>query len=146
MLDQMTTKRCTKCLEEKTLNSFAPHRECKLGVNSYCKSCDAIRFKKWRSDNKVVIASKKRDYLLRARYGIDREFYEYLLRKQGGKCAICENVLGTKDGHRLAVDHCHKTKKVRGLLCKPCNNAIGLFRENLKIMKNAIKYLASEVI
>jgi hypothetical protein len=59
---------------------------------------------------------------LRVRYGITPECYEDMLAKQGGVCAICG---GEPHRYRLAVDHDHKSGKVRSLLCSPCNTALG---------------------
>lgn len=39
------------------------------------------------------------------------------------------------------IDHDHKTGKIRGLLCGFCNKAIGLLKENINILRNAIHYL-----
>ena len=57
---------------------------------------------------------------------------------QRNKCAICKNKLPV----RFHVDHCHNTKKVRGILCGSCNIGIGNFKENIKSLKGAIAYLA----
>lgn len=135
------TKKCTKCEIRKPFKDFSAHPMCKNGLLSYCRLCDSKARKAWELRNKEYIAKQKRVYNLKKRYGIDLEFYEYLIKKQNNKCAICENVLGTNDGHRLAVDHCHATGKVRGLLCKICNNAIGLFRENITFLERTISYL-----
>lgn len=64
------------------------------------------------------------------------EFKE-MLKGQNGKCVIC----GKVDRRRLSVDHCHKTGKVRGLLCHSCNVALGLFKDDIKLLKKAIIYL-----
>ena len=60
--------------------------------------------------------------------------------RQGGKCAICgtQYVLGLK---RLALDHCHETGRIRGLLCGSCNRGLGLFRDNPERLRKAIEYL-----
>lgn len=64
--------------------------------------------------------------------------YKDLLEKQGGVCAICNQV----DGPRaLAQDHNHSSGKIRGLLCMRCNVLIGFARENLAILASATKYL-----
>jgi len=64
-----------------------------------------------------------------------------LLEKQNNSCAIC----GYKDdGNKKFfpfVDHCHVTDKIRGLLCINCNQALGKFKDNIKFLANAIKYL-----
>lgn len=56
-----------------------------------------------------------------ARYGLTVEDYEKLLKAQGGVCAICGR---PPKKQRLAVDHDHLTKRVRGLLCAFCNGRI----------------------
>lgn len=75
----------------------------------------------------------------RALYGITLEQYEYLLDLQGGQCAIC----GSKEngGVALGVDHDHETGVVRGLLCDPCNIAIGALREDPVLLMAAIEYV-----
>lgn len=74
---------------------------------------------------------------LMARYRMTIEDYENLLYKQKGACAICK----VKKGKELHVDHCHKTGIVRGLLCGNCNRALGLMKDNMSFLKNAIEYL-----
>ena len=82
--------------------------------------------------------------LLRA-YGISLEQYKELYRLQNGECAIC---LKKHDGYdpkgnkrRLDVDHCHKTKRVRGLLCLKCNRSIGMMDDSPEILERAVRYL-----
>jgi hypothetical protein len=89
----------------------------------------------------------KTDYAdkdLQRKYGISLLDYSQMFMAQNGKCAICHNESGgTRNGEQkaLAVDHCHKTGKVRGLLCEACNQAIGKFREDKTILLSAIDYL-----
>ena len=64
--------------------------------------------------------------------------YETMLDRQNGVCAICK---GKPKGERLAVDHVHGTEKVRGLLCGPCNRALGLFKDDPVRLAVAIEYL-----
>ena len=66
--------------------------------------------------------------------------FDEMYKTQNGKCLIC-GVTESCLGHRLAVDHCHTTGKIRGLLCKSCNTAIGNFKDNIDNLKNAIIYL-----
>lgn len=56
--------------------------------------------------------------------------------EQGFRCAICR-----KDNNVDAMDHCHKTGWTRGTLCKSCNVAIGLLREDAEIFRRAVLYL-----
>lgn len=87
-------KNCAVCGK-----SFRPH-----GRRKYCETCSP-------SDDRVA---RGRLY----RYGLTAPEYEALVERQGGRCAICTSpALG-------AVDHCHKTKKVRGLLCLACNTRL----------------------
>lgn len=81
-----------------------------------------------------------RNSYMKRRYGITVEDYDKMLAEQNGVCAICEK----KDKRRLAVDHCHKTGTVRGLLCSSCNISVGRFDDNPDTLKRAIEYLQRE--
>ena len=70
------------------------------------------------------------------RYGITPEHYDEMWARQEGCCAICGGCY-----EELAVDHCHRTGKVRALLCHLCNQGLGLFRESASHLQNAIAYL-----
>jgi hypothetical protein len=63
-----------------------------------------------------------RKYRLTVIYKLSAEEYDEMMLKQVGSCAICKNDFG---GVRPHIDHCHKTGKVRGLLCGSCNMALG---------------------
>jgi hypothetical protein len=70
---------------------------------------------------------------------LPQEDYEEILYRQKGVCAICDKPeTGNK---RLAVDHQHGTKVIRGLLCSKCNTGIGLFNDSPGLLFSAIKYL-----
>jgi len=90
-----------------------------------------------------VISSHKR-YNLNKKYGITLEQYEEMVAKQDNKCAICnkkETVSLRGKLANLSVDHCHKTGKIRSLLCQNCNRALGMLKENYGNFINAILYL-----
>lgn len=77
-------------------------------------------------------------------FGLSVEDYEFELQNQNYVCAICgEFETTTHQGtlRRLAVDHDHKTGCYRGLLCGNCNKGIGLFKDNVALLKQAIRYL-----
>jgi len=99
--------------------------------------------KKWVENNKAKFALIKKKSILKHTYGITLEEYNEFLRIQNNVCAIC----GSKNKHYktkkdlLCIDHCHKTNKVRGLLCHSCNRALGMLKEDIEIFKNAIIYL-----
>ena len=70
-------------------------------------------------------------------FGLSKEDYERMLAIQGSVCAICKQ----KDNRRLAVDHDHKTGRIRGLLCKRCNLTLGRFEDRPDLFLNAAIYL-----
>lgn len=74
-----------------------------------------------------------------AKYGLTVDAFLQMNDAQGGLCAICRRACDT--AQRLSVDHDHETGRVRGLLCRRCNGAIGLFREDLAVLAAAIEYL-----
>ncbi len=69
---------------------------------------------------------------------LDEEGYNIWLQRQGGVCAICK---AKPVGARLAVDHDHKTMRVRGLLCRQCNTALGSFNDDPSRLRAAVAYL-----
>lgn len=77
----------------------------------------------------------RRSTLLRA-YGLTEAQYEAMLTEQGGRCLICRRVMRPP-----AVDHCHTTGLVRGLLCRGCNTSLGHFRDDPAVLARAIEYL-----
>lgn len=100
----------------------------------------------WFADNAERTAANKRKLNLAKNYGLTMVEYNALLRTQGGVCAVCgkdEPQARGRTGKQfaLAVDHCHKTGKVRGLLCQKCNRAIGLLGDDPVLMRRAISYL-----
>ena len=81
---------------------------------------------------------------LRESFGLSLEQYQEMHDRQEGKCAICgqpETQLREGKVKALAVDHCHKSGRIRGLLCSDCNTGIGKLKEDLKILQSAIRYL-----
>lgn len=82
----------------------------------------------WARLDKIAHPNRYRDKSYRTKYGITLADYDAMFAIQGGACAICrEPCKGTpeKPYHRLHVDHNHETGKVRGLLCRRCNVAVG---------------------
>lgn len=67
--------------------------------------------------------------------------YELSL-KQNHACAICGRIMKDK----LFIDHCHKTGKIRGLLCPTCNAGLGFFRDDPNLLKNAVMYLSNKSV
>lgn len=84
------------------------------------------------------------DKYLRRTYDISYDNYCQMYADQKGLCAICSGEGFTMKGcHKLklVVDHCHKTGKVRGLLCHNCNRALGLLQDDIQSIENAKAYL-----
>jgi len=73
------------------------------------------------------------------RYKISFEEYQELKKKQNNLCLLCGKP--NKSSRSLAIDHCHKTGRIRGLLCSKCNIGLGMFEDNIKLLKKAIIYL-----
>ena len=99
---------------------------------------DATREKErqYRKDNPEIF----QDIWLRYAYGIDSAQKEQILKRQGGRCAICRSP-DPKSKRGWHVDHDHATKKVRGLLCRSCNVGIGRFRDDPELLRAALQYL-----
>lgn len=144
-------KYCGKCQQTKEDGQFNRDRSRADGLQPVCRECTRAYWKAEYASNIVKhrARSKQRYWSdpqkewgksLKKNYGMTAETYAKMLAHQGGKCAICalpERVVG----YRLSVDHCHTTGKVRGLLCKRCNVAIGLLNESASVIQNAAAYL-----
>jgi hypothetical protein len=85
----------------------------------------------WRKSNSAAVADKKRNQGLMSKYGLTSEQYDEMSKAQGGRCAICNRP--PTPTRRLAVDHCHKTGKIRALLCHVCNNHLGIFERQMDV-------------
>lgn len=121
---------------EKGLSIYESSKPCKKGhylkyvTTNNCYECDIeIREKtkekrKWKRIEKI--------------YKIKKEKYFEMLYSQKNKCKICECYLHEKNIH---IDHCHKTEKVRSILCSKCNQAIGLLGEDYEKIQKAAEYI-----
>ena len=154
------TKTCSTCFIEKPVAEFGKQSVRPDGLEVACKECmkerAANRYKdptkrqkmldasaRWRERNPDADAEK---HLIK-KYGITLTQYEELFEAQGGVCALCKKGETTKrmkkgDGReRLAVDHCHDTGRVRGLLCFKCNTAIGSLGDTEEDAQRVVDYL-----
>lgn len=110
--------RCSQCGILKPLSAF--YKSGSKGLRKSCKRCDEDQ-KRWIN------------------FGVLPWDYWNAVYCLGGRCAIC----GKKPwrGKSLSVDHDHETGEVRGLLCSPCNLALGLMRDNPMALRKAAVYL-----
>ncbi|MGW1497585.1 endonuclease VII domain-containing protein [Streptomyces mirabilis] len=142
------TKKCTNCGEEKPRTEFHKSHDGKHGpvLKSICKICHAAQVREWYSRNTERAITNHRRLRIKQAYGLTPEQYDAMVEEQNGVCAICGRPERAKrDGKvmRMPVDHCHKTGRVRALLCHACNRAIGLLGEDIDLMRKAIEYLLS---
>ena len=131
-------KTCTKCHKEfpATTEYFNKNSHIKGGIRSLCKECQSKQDRKYYAN---VGRFGERKNRLRRNFRITLDQYDEMFAAQNGVCAICGNI--NPDGNRLAVDHDHKTGKVRGLLCAGCNIGLGNLKEDVTTLSNAIVYL-----
>lgn len=111
----------------------------------YNKNSSVFKTAAARQRNRIG-QRKRRDTQLRIKFGITIEDYEAKLAAQNYKCAICFKKETAVDSHSkqpksLAVDHCHLTGKVRGLLCQQCNHGLGKFQDSIVVLMSALQYL-----
>ncbi len=108
------------------------------GANQkYCKPCGVENAKR------IGKECDKRLYKKKGRiktFGLTEQQYDQMLSTQDECCAICGK--HQKEFKRsFAVDHCHTTEKIRGLLCMKCNLLLGYANDNIDILASAIRYL-----
>jgi hypothetical protein len=159
-------KFCFSTENPQPFENFCKAKNRKDGLTAYCKNClkhfrdqnkesrnetiqawrrrNPDKMKEYRKNKAEINTERMRKWRaknrLKSLYNISNEDWTVLFEKQNGKCAICgKHAKDLKRG--LAVDHCHKTGKVRGLLCHPCNQGLGLFKEDLELMDRAIIFL-----
>lgn len=148
--------KCTKCLAELSIEFFYRDKSKKTGYHTLCKFCHKenyinymennpeakikrnIRSKTWREVNPERSKYLITNATLLSKYGISLEEYNKLLIKQNYCCAVCKDI---PTYQRLHVDHCHKTGKIRGLLCQSCNVSIGKMKESPILLRALAEYI-----
>lgn len=139
-----SVKHCKYCGTEREDLEFSPHPNTKDGLSNKCKPCvNAYNKQRWASMSRVekdarnaekrlnpgrLVTDRKKT--LKTKYGISIDDYDSMMAEQGGVCKICRGL--DPSGRRLAVDHCHETGRVRGLLCPSCNTALGRIEQYLR--------------
>lgn len=101
------------------------------------------KYKEYRKNYRATQKAKdaRRNQLLLKNFNITLEQYNEMLLSQNSVCAICFKH-DEKEVRSLAVDHCHKTGKIRGLLCRYCNQALGILNDDIERIKKAVEYLS----
>lgn len=129
--------RCSNCNEYKHKDNFHLATGTTRGFSYRCKICSNEDIRYNRTPEQRKIQNRKSNLKL---YGITEEQLFNMRINQDFSCAICGK--DEDDMERgLSKDHDHITGKVRGLLCQNCNSALGMLKENVNILKSAIRYL-----
>lgn len=105
----------------------------------YKKNQERIRAQRKAREATPEYRKMIRDASRKRIYGLSPAAFSAMLAGQGGACAVCRTTEWTSRGPQ--VDHNHKTKSVRGILCHGCNLALGFLRENPKIIRALAVYI-----
>jgi hypothetical protein len=157
---------CAICKRELSQDCFHKNPQNKSGYDHRCKDCRAvISNKRYYKDiersrtigrkNTAKHRETKHIYRVKSyvkkRYGITVEelnnFVNKHLSKYGMSCEACGKEVITvgrvkkPKEKRIVVDHCHKTGKLRGMICDECNKALGMVNDDINILNSLIKYL-----
>jgi hypothetical protein len=116
-MTHLLKSRCNTCL-------FKEHRR-------WCKE-NPERVREYRGKDSWTLAKRCN------RHGITPEQLINAYEAQKGNCPICTNSIQLMNS---AIDHNHQSGEFRGILCKTCNRALGLFRDNPDILTSAASYL-----
>jgi hypothetical protein len=148
----MDEQKCTKCGTTKPLIEFY-FEDATQRYRRDCKECSKLRVSSWNSKNKEkrriterrwyhLDANRSKNATLKAQHSFTIKEYNLLFEKQKNKCAICgTSHSGSRRSKFFCVDHCHKTGKIRGLLCQNCNRGLGMYNDDIVRLTAAIEYL-----
>ena len=151
-LDPAVTEiKCSKCKQLLPLLSFSV--AARSNRHPYCKLCmskankiSKIKNRETYEKYKIKTRLKAREKSMIQKYGLTLDQYKIMHNTQNGLCKICGNCETALQPNGseikdLCIDHCHKTNKIRGLLCHNCNAGLGHFFDNVNSLKSAIEYL-----
>ena len=115
-------------------------------ISRACRECIKESQAKNQKNFPEKVKLKSQKHLIKKKYGLSWDEYNAIKDSQNNKCKICrkpESCINhiTKIVRELAVDHCHDTGVVRGLLCSKCNFGVGYFDNSIEHLESAIKYL-----
>ena len=134
------SKVCTKCKQEKDKSQYHKLKLGKDGLNPVCTEC---RNKFQRANRELNGYRSQIKYM----YGLSYTDYLNLIEKQNGVCIGCESPFYVENDSLSipCVDHCHTTGKVRGILCKRCNLALGYVKDNPNTLESLLLYLQDKI-
>jgi len=139
------TKTCYKCKVEQPRDNFTKDWSRKDGLYSLCKGCAAAKSSKIYKNNQESENVRRYEARVKAEYGITVEQKDLIFREQGEVCAVCKSpsvrrrVRGRDQ--TWPIDHDHKTGKVRGILCSPCNMVLGLVGDSEQVLLSMVDYI-----
>ena len=88
----------------------------------------------WHKKNPRKSKLNNRKFTL-SKYGLTFKSFNQMFKNQAFRCKIC------RIKKKLFIDHCHKTGKLRGLLCARCNFGLGNFKDSKRLLYRAANYL-----
>jgi hypothetical protein len=136
LVRQTGLKTCPDCATEKPIEAFHRSKRNLDGRHTYCTPCDSKRSLNWARAHPHAHLNIRRKY----RYGMTVVGWFEMFDLQGKVCAICK---ADKPGGKAwwHTDHCHKTGRVRGILCIHCNRLLGGAQDDVQILEAATAYL-----
>lgn len=150
-ISALVEKECKTCKRILPISEFHTAKTTADRHSAHCKNCVLDRWKNWYTNDielkRIKNTTRNHEYnktdkgqenALRKRigqYGLTLEEYAALIERSKGCCELC----GEEDAY--AIDHDHSTGLVRGLLCNPCNIALGTFKDDRSRLVKAIQYL-----
>ncbi len=150
--DATREKRCSKCREWKPFAEFHPRSgERSYGLRARCRACERIDSQAYVAANRDRVNAKKRERPKNSeqerrwkigtwarKLGMDPEELHAYIDSHGEQCEICGS---PRNGKSLHIDHCHTSRRFRGLLCSDCNLGLGKFKDNPEFLRRAVDYI-----
>lgn len=139
-------KPCCKCKRNLPPEAFHKNSHSSCGYTGRCGDCRRETWRLWNERNPESRAAAwkrwvtnnprtRKNSSLKWAHGITIDEYDAMFLAQGGVCAIC------KQARKLCVDHDHKSGRIRGLLCDPCNITLGKMEDDASRLEKAACYI-----
>ncbi len=159
---RIADKVCPRCSVRKPRDEFPYGAALRGGgrtTSSYCRPCShKYNYERRRKDPERLAQHRKNERAQwnaktpeerffhrvgkRSTLGLTQEVFYAMYEAQGGSCPICTEKLDLDFGAgQFAVDHCHRTGSIRGILCQLCNRGLGHFRDRPEVLELAANYL-----